>query len=141
VRVLIRTKVWKLVHTTTLEDGTSGECDAPWCKDKEIRIRKTLKNQDLLDTYVHEVTHAAFWDLGEGPVASLANAVAHELWNDGLRPGFKASKKNFDKLEHEIISVIWLRGEVAVIDENVRREVAHSQARVLNKLGWAFKVK
>ena len=68
----------------------------------------------------------------------MANAVAHELWNDGLRRGHKPTKKNHDKLEHEIISIIWSRGEVAVFDEAVRREVADCQARMLNRLGWAF---
>ena len=50
----------------------------------------------------------------------------------------RSTKKNLDKLEHEIISIIWARGEVANFDEEVRREVAHSQARMLNRLGWAF---
>jgi len=115
-----------------------GECEAPWRKKKRIKIRKGMTEQRLLDAYVHECSHAALWDLGEGPVGSLANAVAHELWNDGLRPGSKPSKTNLEKLEHEIMSIVWPRGEVAVFDEEVRREVAHSMARLLNRLGWAF---
>ena len=142
MRVLIRGKVWRLVYVKEIPsaDGiVDGECDAPWIKKKKIKIRKDLEGQPLLDAYVHECSHAALWDLGEGPVASLANAVAHELWNDGLRPRDKTTKKNLDKLEHEIISVIWSRGEVAMFDETVRGEVAHSMARMLNRLGWAFK--
>lgn len=131
--------MWHLVHTKVLPSDVDGECDSPNTKKKQIRIRKDLKDQSLLDVYVHELTHAALWDLGEGPVASLANAVAHELWNDGLRPGSKACKRNLDKLEHEIVSIIWSRGEVAVFDESVRREVAHTIARLLNRLGWKFK--
>jgi len=138
VKVLVRGKVWLLVHTKALSEDVDGECDAPNAKKKQIRIRKGLKDQRLLDVYVHELTHAALWDLGEGPVASLANAVAHELWNDGLRPVGQTSKNNLDKLEHEIVSIIWSRGEVAVFDETVRREVAHTIARLLNRLGWAF---
>lgn len=138
MRVLARGKVWRLVYTSKLPKDVDGECDAPWIKKKQIRIRKDMSDQRLLDAYVHEVTHASLWDLGEGPVASLANAVAHELWNDGLRPEHKPSKKNLDKLEHEIVSIIWSRGEVAVFDEDVRREVAHTIARLLNRLGWAF---
>ena len=97
-----------------------------------------MSGQRLLDAYVHEVSHAALWDLGEGPIASLANAVAHELWNKGLRPDRKTTKNTRDKLEHEIISIIWSRGEVAVFDEEVRREVAHAMAQLLNRLTWAF---
>jgi len=138
VRVTARGKVWQLVYTSKLPKDVDGECDAPWVKKKQIRIRKDMTEQRLLDAYVHEVTHASLWDLGEGPVASLANAVAHELWNDGLRPDSRPTKKNLDKLEHEIVSIIWSRGEVAVFDESVRREVAHTIARLLNRLGWAF---
>jgi len=138
MRVPVRGKVWRLVYTNGLGKGVDGDCDAPWTKKKQIRIRRGLSEQSLLDVYVHEVSHAALWDLGEGPVASLANAVAHELWNGGLRPGHKTSKKNLDKLEHEIVSVIWSRGEVAVFDEDVRRAVAHAMAGLLNRLGWAF---
>jgi hypothetical protein len=139
VRVLVRNKIWRLVYTTTLEEGTDGECDAPFIKKKQIRIRKELKGQRLLDAYVHEVTHAALWLLGEGPVASLANCVALDLWECGLRPGRKTTKVTRDRLEHHIVSVIWTRGEVAVIDEDVRREVAEAIARMLSNLGWAFK--
>ena len=130
--------MWRLVLTTTLPKDVDGECDAPWVKNKKIKIRKSLKDQPLLDAYVHEVTHAAFWDLGEGPVASLANVVALELWEEGFRPDRKTNKVTRAKLEHYIIGTIWTRGEVAVIDEDVRREIAESMARFLNRLGWAF---
>jgi hypothetical protein len=139
VRVLIRGKVWILSYSEDLPKEVDGDCDAPWVKGKQIRIRKELQNQPLLDAYVHEVTHAAFWDLGEGPVASLANVVALDLWEAGLRPNSKTTKVTRDRLEHRIIGVVWTRGEVAVIDESVRREMAESIARVLNRLGWAFK--
>ena len=141
MRLLIRGKVWKLVFLKKIpsDDGeVDGECDAPWIKGKKIKIVKDLSDQRLLDALVHECSHAALWDLGEGPVATMANAVAHELWNAGVRPGHTPSKRRLDKLEHEIISIIWSRGEVAVFDEEVRREVANCQARMLNRLGWAF---
>lgn len=124
-----------------LPRDVDGECDAPWIKNKQIRIRRGLTKQRLLDAFVHEVTHASLWDLGEGPVASLANAVSLELWASGLRPGQETSKTTQDRLEQATISVIWTRGEVAVIDEGVRREVAQAIARMLNRLGWAFQVK
>jgi len=135
----VRSKLWHLVHTTSLEEGCDGECDAPNRKGKQIRIRKELTGQRLLDAYVHELSHAALWDYGEGPIKSLANSMTHDLWNKGLRPNRKTTKKTRDKLEHEIVSVIWSRGEVAVIDEDVRREIAASFARALSNLGWAFK--
>jgi hypothetical protein len=138
MRIPIRGRIWHLVHTNDLPEDTDGECDAPWIKKKKIKIRKDLNGEHLIDTYIHECAHAALWDLGEGPVASLANAIAYELWNSGIRPGYKTTKKNLDKLEYEIISIIWVRGEVAMFEESVRREVAHAMALMLNKLGWSF---
>ena len=77
-------------------------------------------------------------DLGEGPVASLANVVALDLWEEGFRPDRKTNKVTRDRLEHHIIGTIWTRGELAVIDEDVRREIAESMARFLNRLGGAL---
>lgn len=138
MRLLIRGKVWKLIHSSNLPKEVDGECDSPSSKNKEIRIRKELKDQPRLDAIIHEMLHAAFWDLGEGPVASLANVVALDLWETKLRPARKTTMVTRDRLEHHIIGVIWTRGEIAVLDEDVRREVAHSLAHNLNRLGWAF---
>jgi hypothetical protein len=137
VQILVRGKFWRLVENANLPKETDGECDAPHVKKKQIRIRRGIVGQRLLDAYVHELSHAALWVLGEGPVASLANATALTLWQGGVRPGQKTSKVSQDKLEHAVISTIWTRGEVAVIDEDVRREVARAIARTLTKLGWA----
>ena len=138
MRVRVRNKTWILIEAADLPKDVDGECDAPWVKKKQIRIRKALSGQRRLDAYVHELTHAALWVLGEGPVASLANAVAHHLWESGLRPKRETTKSSYAKLEHAIVSIIWTRGEVAVIDEEVRRDVANSIARFLSRLGWAF---
>jgi hypothetical protein len=138
MHIPIRGRIWELVHTDELPEDIDGECDAPWVKKKKIKIRKDLNGERLIDAYIHECAHAALWDLGEGPVASLGNAVAHELWNSGIQPEHKTTKKNLDKLEHEIISIIWSRGEVAVFEDSVRREVAHAMALMLNKLGWSL---
>lgn len=138
MRLLIRGKVWALDQSADLPKDVDGECDAPSSKNKGIRIRTELKDQPRLDALIHEMLHAAFWDLGEGPVASLANVVALDLWENKLRPERKTTRVTRDRLEHHIIGVIWTRSEIAVLDEDVRREVAHSLAHNLNRLGWAF---
>ena len=136
MRVLIRGKVWQLIEQRTLPDGRNGDCDGPDTKGKQIRILRALSGKPLLDTLVHEVLHAALWDLGEGPVLSLANEVARSLWQNGVRGSRVGTKATQERLEHEVVSTIWTRGEVAVIDEEVRREVAHAIARLLTRLGW-----
>lgn len=136
MRVLIRGKVWQLVEHSRLPNDRNGDCDPPGKKGKQIRVRRGLAGRPLLDTLVHELIHAALWDLGEGPVASLANEVARALWKRGVRASRRATHATQEHLEHEVVSIIWTRGEVAVIDEDVRREVAHAIARLLTRLGW-----
>lgn len=137
MKVTIRGKVWTLVETSKIPSDIDGDCDAPTTKNKLIRIRPSLAGQRLLDVLCHEFSHAALWDLGEGPIESLANAIAHQLWDQGVRPDQKPSKRKMERLEQAIVGIIWTRGEVAVFDEVVRREVAHSIARILSRLGWA----
>lgn len=137
MRVSIRGKVWNLEESSKLPPEIDGDCDAPTTKNKLIRIRSSIAGQRLLDVLCHEVAHAALWDLGEGPIESLANAIAHQLWDQGVRAGRKTSKRTEEKLEQAIIGIIWTRGEIAMFDEIVRREVAIALARVLRRLGWA----
>lgn len=136
MRVHIRGKTWTLVEVT-FRSNTYGECDSPTKSGKQIRIKKGLKDHALLDTTIHEVTHAALWDLGEGPVDSLAGIIALTLWENGLRQELDR-RPNMPKLEHDIVGVMWTRGEVAVLDEEVRRATANAISRVLTRLGWAY---
>lgn len=137
MKVSIRGKIWTLQECNKLPAGIDGDCDAPITKNKLIRIRSSISGQRLLDVLCHEVSHAALWDLGEGPIESLANAIAHQLWDQNVRPDQKTSKRTEEKLEQAIIGIIWTRGEIAMFDEVVRREVANAIGRLLSRLGWA----
>lgn len=137
MKVSIRGKVWRLEECSKLSSDVDGDCDSPTTPNKLIRIRASIAGQRLLDVLCHEVSHAALWDLGEGPIESLANSIAHELWEQGVRPDQKTTKRTTERLEQTIAGIIWTRGEVAVLDEVVRREVAHSLAHVLGRLKWS----
>ena len=136
MRLLVRGRVWSLIEWGGFPEDQNGDCDAPNTKSKQIRLRKGLTGKFLLDTLVHEILHAALWDLGEGPIATLANEVARALWDRGVCCSRTTTKATQERLENEIVSIIWTRGEVAVIDEGVRQEVAHAIARALARLGW-----
>lgn len=138
MRVRVRSRVWQLVFTKDLPTDVDGECDAPWLKHKRIKIRRDLKGQPLLDVLIHELTHACLWDLGEGPVVSLANAISHGLWQKGLRSEQRVNKTTRIKLEQEIVGILWTRGEMAVFDEEVKRDVSITLSRTLSRLNWAF---
>lgn len=138
MRVKIRNKIWNLIVGCKLPAGTDGHCDDPSEAGRSIRVRWGLSGPLLLDTICHEVLHATIWDLGDGPVDSLATTIAHQLWAQGLRPKQHPHRAMRRRLECAIVGLIWTRGELAAIDELVRREVARSIAKVLTKLGWGF---
>ena len=61
--------------------GAVGECLSTGV----IRISPKLRGSELLDTMLHEITHAAFPDLTEEAVFSFAEDAATVLWNHGYR--------------------------------------------------------
>ncbi len=62
-----------------------GECDPPSKTGKEIRIRKGLKGEILLDTILHELAHAADQSKDEEWVNEMASDMARALWRLGYR--------------------------------------------------------
>jgi hypothetical protein len=62
-----------------------GRCDAPDTPDKCIDIRKGIKGRQELDTLIHEMLHAAFWDMDEDAIHDAAHDIALALWRIGYR--------------------------------------------------------
>jgi hypothetical protein len=62
-----------------------GECDNPKSIHKRIRIKRSLKGRERLDTLIHEMAHAADWPKSEEWVESFATDVARVLWKLGYR--------------------------------------------------------
>ncbi len=138
MHVTIRGKVWRLTASCSrIPAGLDGYCDNPTTRRKRILIRSGLKGRYLLDVLLHEIAHASLWDLGEKPIDSLATSLAHFLWEQGVRPRQRGSKRAEEKLRQAINGFIWTRGELAAICEIVRGDVATSLARVLQRLRWA----
>lgn len=84
MNVLIRGRRWR-IERCELSRRTAGECDAPDAESKAIRIDRRLKGQEELETIIHEVIHAAHWDLCEEAVDETAEAIARVLWRLGYR--------------------------------------------------------
>ena len=53
--VVIRGKRWRFRSANI---KAMGDCDPPHKRGKEIRIRRSLRGLDLLDTAIHELLHA-----------------------------------------------------------------------------------
>lgn len=92
MRINILGKVWQIKRVARLKKPkdkpkhkTYGECDHPEALAKEIRVLKSLRGQELLEIYIHEMIHASGWHLDEEYVELFAADVARELWKLGYR--------------------------------------------------------
>lgn len=66
-------------------DNPMGECDPPDMRGKQIRVRKTLRGERLLEVLLHEMLHAAYWDMDETAIDITARDIARALWRAGYR--------------------------------------------------------
>lgn len=71
--VTIRGRRWQIVEAKPSITNSRGECDHPNALNKMIRIHpRQDSEQERLDTIIHEVLHAALWDLSEEAIAETA---------------------------------------------------------------------
>ena len=77
--MIIRGKRYKLEYS---DIKTNGECTSPNEPKRTIRLRIGLKTKDRFDTLLHEIIHAALWDLSEEAVAELATDATKILFNE-----------------------------------------------------------
>lgn len=82
--VKIRGKRYRL-RFADLPPELDGDCDNPATKGKAIRINRKLRGLEQLDTIIHELLHAAFWDLDEQAILEAGTDVAKALWRLGYR--------------------------------------------------------
>lgn len=66
-----------------------GSCDPPTKPNKEIRIISSLKGQELLEVMLHEILHAALWDLDEQAIEETAEDAARAIWKEMFLEGKK----------------------------------------------------
>ena len=85
MRVTIRGKRWNLIFTNHLAPTDDGKCDAPELPGKEIRIRPNLPPKRALEVLIHEIFHAANFDLSEDTVTQAAEDATTILWKLGYR--------------------------------------------------------
>jgi|694.fasta_scaffold75701_8 hypothetical protein len=80
--VYIGDQRWKLERTRLRSDA--GQCDYTA---KVIRLCSSLSGLDLLDTLIHELTHARWPDLSEDAVEEFATTLAGVIDAEGFRHG------------------------------------------------------
>ena len=65
-----------------------GDCDGPHVKNKQIRVRQTLRGEERLEVIIHEILHAGHWDMSEEAVHEFAVDLARILYRRlGYRDG------------------------------------------------------
>lgn len=72
--------LWRRVDATS-----DGKCDSPATAGKKIFIGPNLDEKDLLETVIHEATHASHFSLDESSVETSARDTASLLWRMGWR--------------------------------------------------------
>lgn len=66
--------------------GDLGTCDPPETPNKAIVVKRSLKGETELDTILHELLHAAAWELlSETWVETTATELARILHKIGYR--------------------------------------------------------
>jgi hypothetical protein len=83
MKLKIRGKVWEFVRVPMKE--TDGLCDAPTVPGKKIKVDSRLHGERELEVIIHEVLHAAHWDLSEEAVDEAARDLARALWRIGYK--------------------------------------------------------
>jgi len=73
-----------------------GECDHPSARNKSIRIANDIDGELLMDTVIHEMTHAAFPMIGEDWVEQFATDVARVVTS----LGYARMEDDKEKAEH-----------------------------------------
>lgn len=83
MKLKMRGKVWTLERKRLKE--LDGQCDPPNLPNKRIFIHAGLRGEKELDAIIHELTHAAHWDLDEPAVDEFSTDLARILWRMGYR--------------------------------------------------------
>lgn len=77
--------MWTLRFDRFLGRGTHGKCTAPDEKCRTVTLLNRLRGEELLDTLVHEVLHAADWHKDEGWVEEVAGTIARLAFRPGMK--------------------------------------------------------
>jgi hypothetical protein len=81
MRHKIRGKMWNVRRVPNLGNAR-GSCDPPTKPNKEIKILSSLRGQEFLEVLLHEILHAALWDLDEEAVSETAEDAARAIWRE-----------------------------------------------------------
>jgi len=85
MKVKVLGKLWQLRFAPNM--ANRGDCDPPSKRGKEIRVSSSLRGEERLEVLIHELVHAAGWQIDETFVEQFARDAARALWRLGYRDG------------------------------------------------------
>lgn len=134
LRVTIGGRYWQMQFVRSLP-GMYGVTDSPETRNKTIKIRRRLKEDVLLDTIIHELLHAADWDVGEGWIEQIATHTSQVL----ILAGWRRASREISATESQLADLIrtCLRLSKPHLDQDKWAERTSKEvARVIWILGW-----
>tara|TARA_R110000824_G_scaffold120382_5_gene275693 strand:- start:29695 stop:30108 length:414 start_codon:yes stop_codon:yes gene_type:complete len=133
MRVTVGGRYWALFFVRSLP-SMWGVTDSPKRKNKSIRIRRRLGSQDLLDTLIHELLHAAEWDAGEEWVDKIGThtALVLTLAGWGRNGGEVGSITDLSKM----ICACLRLSKLYLDHDKWAIQTSNDIATILWKLGW-----
>jgi hypothetical protein len=83
--VSLRGKRYKIQKTGKISSNLWAYCTDPKFTNRLIKIHKILENYEELETLIHEMLHACFWDLDEEVISEVGRDLSKALWKMGYR--------------------------------------------------------
>ncbi len=134
IRVSVGGRYWLMEFVDSLP-RMYGVTDCPDSKNKKIRIRRKLREHVLLDTIIHELLHAAEWDLAEAWVEKLATHTSQVLTLAGWRRTGAGDSKQRAQLQ-ELIRTCLRISKPHLDEDDWAKDTAKDITRVIWRLGW-----
>lgn len=85
MKIKILGKIWNLEFRKLNKRRERGKCDSPLSRNKEIVIDERLEGEEKLEVLIHEMLHAAFWNIDEEYIDKSAKDISHVLWRLGYK--------------------------------------------------------
>lgn len=76
----------EFLPSSAFEKKIDGTCDGPHIKNKAIKIRKGMSEEDTLETIIHEFFHGTAWELWD---EVWVEKVSKDLTRLLIRLGYK----------------------------------------------------
>ena len=83
MRIKVLGKYWRMVFGGVAA-GEDGRCYSPDVSDRQIRLRRSLRGSELMETVIHETLHAAGFHIDEAFVSEYAADVTKILTSKAI---------------------------------------------------------